>query len=170
MLPADADLDLPRLRLLGLRDVQLEHAVRVDGGDRVVGDALGQADRAGERAEAALEPEVAAVLDLLLALALGRHGERRVVELDRDPVLGDAGQVERIDELVLRLPHVQRGHPALLRLAVALHETVHEPAHLGLKGGQLRPGLPTHQRCHRVAPFVLVLVVPVLDSMDRIKP
>jgi len=48
---------------------------------------------------------VEAVLgDLLRPLALGRDGQRAVLDLDGDVVLLDARQVERVDELVLRLP------------------------------------------------------------------
>src|SRR5581483_7662871 len=78
---ADRDLDLPRLRLLRLRDVHLEDAVLVLGRDGLLADALRQSDRAREGAEPALVPEVPAVLDLLIALALGGHGQRAVVEL-----------------------------------------------------------------------------------------
>jgi hypothetical protein len=60
--------------------------------------------------------------ELLLPLALGRHGQRSVLELDRDRVLGDPGQVKCIDELVLGLPDVDGGHPAARGLAVAARE------------------------------------------------
>src|SRR4051794_40555538 len=74
------DLDLLGLHLLGLRNGDLEHAVVVGGLDRVLAHALRQADRAGERAEAALEPVVALLRDLLAPLALGADRERAVLD------------------------------------------------------------------------------------------
>jgi len=59
--------------------------------------------------------------------------QRVLVQLDRDLVLGDAGQVERIDDLVVGLPHVDGGSAGLVRPPVALEEPVHQPAHLVLK-------------------------------------
>src|SRR5215831_4662545 len=44
----EADLDLLRLHLLGLRDVDLEHAVLVRGLDRILGHSLREAVRANE--------------------------------------------------------------------------------------------------------------------------
>src|SRR5919198_6163920 len=73
-LRAAADLDPARLRLLGLRHVDLEHAVLVLGLDRVLVRALRQADRAGKRAEPALEAVEALTGDLLGALALAADG------------------------------------------------------------------------------------------------
>src|SRR5436305_5044885 len=89
---ADADLDLPRLRLLGLPHVQLQHTVLVLGLDRLLRHPLREPDRAREGAVPALEAVVAPVLDLLLALTLRRHGQRVRVELDRDLLLRDAGE------------------------------------------------------------------------------
>src|ERR671934_2805774 len=125
-----ADLDTARLRLLGLRNVDLEHAGLVLGLDRAVVRALRQADRAGERAEPALEAVEALAGDLLRALALTAHGQRVVLELDRDLVLRDAGQVERVDDLLVGLPHVDGGSPSLGRAAVALEQAAHQPGHL----------------------------------------
>src|SRR5205814_3723416 len=99
----------------------------------LLGHALRQADRAREGAEAALEAVVAAVLDRLLALALGRDRQRAVVELDGDLLLGDAGQIEGVDDLAVRLPDVRRRDPALGLPAVALEQAVHEAAHLVLE-------------------------------------
>src|SRR5205085_9931497 len=95
-----ADLDPARLRLLGLAHVDLQHAVSVVGLDAVLGRALRQPDRARERAEAALEAVEPLAVHLVRALALAADRERAVLELDRDLVLGDAGQVERVDDLV----------------------------------------------------------------------
>src|SRR5581483_9137309 len=93
---ADADLDLLGLRLLRLRDVHLEDAVRVVRGDLMLAHARGQADRPRERAVAALEAVDLVLRELLRALALGADRQRAVLELDRDLVLGDARQVERV--------------------------------------------------------------------------
>src|SRR2546421_12754113 len=72
----DADLDLLRLHLLGLRNVDLEDPVLVRGLDRVLGHALRQADGAGERAETTLEAGIALLRDLSAPLALGAGPER----------------------------------------------------------------------------------------------
>src|SRR5205085_10990339 len=140
-LGATADLDPARLRLLGLRDVDLEHAVLVLGADRALVGALRQTDRAGERAEPALVAVEALARDLLGALALAAHGQRVFLELDGDLVLRDAGQVERVDDLVLGLPHVDGGSPGLARAAVALEQAAHQPGHLVLKRRELTEGL-----------------------------
>jgi hypothetical protein len=128
--------------------VQLEHAVAVVGLDLILGHALRQGDRPGERAEAALEPVVATVLDRLIALPLGRHRQGVLVQLDGDLVLGDAGQVERIDDLLLRLPDVGDRDPALARAAVPVQQAVHEPAHLVVERGELAERRPSDHRCH----------------------
>src|SRR5918911_3658405 len=140
-LRAAADLDSARLRLLGLRDVDLEHAVLVLGLDRALVGALRQADRAGERAEPALVAVEALARDLLGALALAAHGQRVVLELDRDLVLRAAGEVERVDDLVVGLPHVDGGSPSLVRAAVALEHAAHQPGHLVLQRRELAEGL-----------------------------
>src|ERR671929_1230761 len=140
-LRAEADLDPARLRLLGLRDVDLEHAVLVLGADRALVGALRQADRARERAEAALEPVEALARDLLGALALAAHGQRVVLELDRDLVLRDPRKVERVDDLAVGLPHVDGGSPSLARAAVALEQAAHQPGHLVLQRRELTEGL-----------------------------
>ena len=128
--------------------MHLEHAVLERRLHVLLGHALRKADGAREGAEAALEPEVAAFLDLVLPLALGRDGERVVGQLDGDLVLGDAGEVERVDDLVLGLPDVRGRDPALRRAAVSFEEPVHEPAHLVLERGELAKRLPPNQRCH----------------------
>jgi hypothetical protein len=56
------------------------------------------------------------------ALALGRDAQRALVELDGDLFLGDAGQVERIDELLVRFRRLDSRDPALRRPPVALEE------------------------------------------------
>jgi len=132
--------------------VDLEHAVEVVRSDGVLLDALGQSDRAREAAEAPLVAIEAVVLALLRALALAADGQRAVVVLDGDLVLGDPGDVEGVDELVVGLPHVDGGHPRTLAvLAVDLslsEERAHEPAHVVLQGRELTEGLPTNQCCH----------------------
>src|ERR671939_176151 len=140
-LGAAADLDPARLRLLGLRDVDLENAVLVLGVDRALVGARRRADRAGERAEAPLVAIEALAGDLLRALALAAHGQRVVLELDRDLVLGDPGEVERVDDRAVGLPHVDGGSPGLVRAAVALDQAAHQPGHLVLERRELTEGL-----------------------------
>src|SRR5215204_627856 len=105
-LVARADLDPAGLRRLRLRDGDLQHAVAVCRAHVVLGDALRQADGAGEAAEPALVAVEAVALSLLRPLTLAADRQRAVVELDRDLVLGDARQIERVDDLALRLPDV----------------------------------------------------------------
>src|SRR5215211_4465236 len=59
---ADADRDLARLALLGLRDPHLEHAAVEAGRDGLGVDALGQRQRARERPERALDAVVAVLV------------------------------------------------------------------------------------------------------------
>ena len=84
-----ADLDPAGLRLLGLRDVDLDCPVAVVGPDAVLARAVRHPDGAAERAEPALEADEAVLDPLLLAVALRRDGQRVVVELDRNVLLGD---------------------------------------------------------------------------------
>ena len=72
--------------------------------DPVLVDALRQADGPSERPETALVAVEAVVGRLLGLLALGGDGQRVVLDLDRDRVLGDAGKVERVDDVRLGLP------------------------------------------------------------------
>jgi hypothetical protein len=152
-LPVPADLDLLRLLHLGLRDPDLEDAVLdVRVHLRLVG-AGRQPDRAAEGAEAALEPIAVLVRRLGRLLALRRDGQRVVVQLDRDLVLGDAGQIEGVHELVVGLPDVECRHPVLARAAVPLDQAVHEPAHLRLQRRELPEGLPANESGHPVTSF-----------------
>jgi hypothetical protein len=80
--------------------VHLEDAVAVGRGDLRVVDPLRQPDGPAVRAEPPLEAVVAVGRPLDRLLALGGDGERVVLNLDRDLLLGDAGEVERVDELV----------------------------------------------------------------------
>src|SRR4051812_49404584 len=66
------DRDLARLGLLGLRDPDLEHAMLERGLDGLGVDALGQRQRARERAERALHAVIAVLAGLVLGLALTR--------------------------------------------------------------------------------------------------
>src|SRR5262249_62083916 len=84
-LRADADLDAARLGLLGLRHVDLEHAVLVVGVDRVLRNALRQADRPNERPVPALEAVEALAPPLARPLPPSRHGQRDAFRLDPDP-------------------------------------------------------------------------------------
>src|ERR671930_1429432 len=164
-LRAAADLDPAGLRLLGLRHVDLEHAVPVVGLDRALVRALRQADRPGERAEPALEAVEALAGDLLRALALAAHGQRVVLELDRDLVLRNAGQVERVHDLAVGLPHVDGGSPGLVRAAVALEQAAHQPGHLVLECRDLPEGLAEADESSHV-----FTSSDVLESKGRIKP
>jgi hypothetical protein len=65
------------------------------------------------------------------------------VHLDRDPILIETWQIEGVDELVVGLPHVERGNPALVGAVVM--ETVEKPAHLTLQLGQLVERFPANK-------------------------
>src|SRR4051794_1165413 len=73
------DGDPARLALLGLGDADLEHAAVEAGGHGLGVDALGQGQRAAERAGGALDADVALAGLLVLGLALTRDGQRRVL-------------------------------------------------------------------------------------------
>src|SRR5439155_19001652 len=128
-----------------------------------LGDALRHGDRARERAVVALVAIEPLFRLLLGSIALGRDGQRAVVELDGDLLLGDAGQIDGVDDLVLRLPDVERRNPGLVRATVALEEAVHETTHLVLESSDLTEGLPTNQSGHFSS-------FHGLDSITRIKP
>src|SRR4029450_5549742 len=102
------ELDLPRLLLGRLRDADLEDAVAVGRSDLRLVDALWKPDCTAEAAVAALEAVVALVRGLLRLLPLGRHRQRVVLDLDRDLVLRDSGEIERVDDGGVRLAHIQR--------------------------------------------------------------
>src|SRR3954447_22715944 len=84
---ADADRDLARLALLGLGDVDLEHAAVEARRDGLGVDALGQRQRARERAERALDAVVAVLVLGVLGLALARDREHPLLDLDVDVLL-----------------------------------------------------------------------------------
>jgi hypothetical protein len=99
-------------------------------------------------------------------LALTSHREDVVVEFDGHLLLVDARQVEREDELVVGLPHVDRGEPSR-GLPVARSDPAgdltHPAAHLVLKGGELTKWFPTYE-CH-----IAILLSELLCSA-MIKP
>src|SRR3954468_7454438 len=90
---ADADRDLARLALLGLRDVHLAHAA-VEARRHGLGiHALGQRQRAREGAERALDAVIAVLVLGLLGLALAGDRQDAVLDLDVDVGLRHARQV-----------------------------------------------------------------------------
>src|SRR5579884_1626987 len=143
-LTAQRDLDLARLMLLGLGDPHLEHPVLEAGLDAVGVHALGQRQRARERAERTLDPVIALVALLVLGLALARDRQDVVLELDLYVALGQAGQIGPEYEVILGLDDVHGGNPAARdRLATAvarrrrIEERVEQPVHLVLHGLEL---------------------------------
>jgi hypothetical protein len=89
---ADLDGDAARLALLGLGDADLEHAVLEARADGLGLDALGEGQRAPERAVRALDADVALALVLVLGLALAGDGEDVVLDVDVNVVLGEPGR------------------------------------------------------------------------------
>src|SRR5262249_5995231 len=114
---ADVDADLARLDLLGLGDLQPQHAVAQRRLDRIGLDSARQADRALERAEAPLDPvEVALlVVNLLARLAL----DRQHIVLERDlHILGLEARYSRLDQVALgRLAQIERRDKSLATTA-----------------------------------------------------
>src|SRR3954469_5054368 len=148
---ADLDGDLARLALLGLGDAHLEPAAVEGGGDGVGVDALGQRERPAELAEGPLHPVEALLLVLVLGLALAGHGQDVVLELDRDVLLRQAGQVRPQDEVLVGLDEVHRRDPPPGGSAVAarrrrVEERVEQPVHLTLEGAELAGRLPADKR------------------------
>src|SRR4051812_44899859 len=149
-LVADLDGDAPRLALLGLGDAYLEHALVEGGCDPVGVDAVRQRQRAAELAEGALHPVEALLLLLVLGLPLAGDGQDVVLELDRDVLLREAGQVGAQDEVLVGLDEVHGRHPAADAAAVGagrrgIEERVEQPVHLTLKRAQLANGLPANK-------------------------
>jgi hypothetical protein len=144
-------------RLLGLRDANLEDAVHVGRRNLRLVDPVRQPDGARKAAVAPLEPVVAVALLLGLLHALTGDGERVVLDLDLDLVLIDAGQIECVDELGLRLPDVEGWNPRLTRTAAALslEQTVEQATHLTLELGQLAKRFPTDECCHHQTSCVI---------------
>ena len=101
-LVADRDRDLAGLVLLGLRDLDLEHAVVEVRLDALGADALGERQRPREAPEATLDAVVAVLALLVLGLALAGDPQDVVVELDVDVALAQSGQVCLEDVLVRR--------------------------------------------------------------------
>src|SRR5437763_181897 len=111
-LVADLDRDAARLALLGLRDPHLQDAAVEARLDRVGVDALGQRQRAAERAVRALDAEVALLLLLLLGLALTGDREDVVLDLDVHVLLGEPRKVGLQDEVLVGLDEIHRRDPA----------------------------------------------------------
>src|SRR3954451_17679305 len=101
-----ADRDPARLALLGLRNLDLEHALVERRVDLVRVHALGQRQRAAEAAERALEPVPALLAGLVLGLALARDGERAVLNLDRHVVIAQPRKVGLEDEVIFGLDQI----------------------------------------------------------------
>src|SRR6188472_2338819 len=102
-----AELNPAWLRLLGLGDVNLKHAVRVRSRDLRLVYTLGQASCARECAEPPLKPVEAVLFRRRCPLALAADSQRVVVNLDRDPFLVETREVERIDDLRVCLPDIE---------------------------------------------------------------
>jgi len=82
-------------------------------------DALRERQRAGERAERALDAVVALAALVMLGLALAGHREDVVLELDVDISLAEPGEVGPEHEVRWRLEQIHRRRPAPRRAAVA---------------------------------------------------
>src|SRR5919108_3166690 len=147
--------DLPRLLLLRLLDANLEHAVVVIRHDLVLVHALREADGPAEAAESALEPVVAILGDLLGLLALGRDRQGLVLHLDRDLLLGNPRKIERVDDVAVRLPDVERRHPGARLTRLTLEEAVQPPVHVLMKRRQLAERLPANECRHCFSSFVV---------------
>src|SRR5215207_6263076 len=115
---AAADLDAGRLRLLGLRDTDLEHAL-VEAGLHIGRlRALGQRQRAREASEGPLDAMVALALFLALATPLAGEREHAVLDLDVDVLLAHPRKIGPKQQLVAGLHQVHGGDPAANRAAV----------------------------------------------------
>src|SRR6187549_2350299 len=148
-----AELDPAGPCLLGLRHPDLEDAVLVGRGDLRVVDAGGEPDGARERAVTSLEAVETLALLLRLPTPLAGDGQRVVRNLDRDLALRQPGQIERIYEVGVGLPHVERGDPPLRTAVAAFEEPVEQSAHLGLHLRDLAKRLPTYE-CRHVSSFL----------------
>ena len=88
-----------------------------DGGqDETHLNALGDRERAGELAEAALADGVATLVAVALHRALARDGEHVVTQVDVDVLLGEPGELElrghHVPVLILMQVHPARGRGA----------------------------------------------------------
>src|SRR6185295_15448390 len=95
------DLDLARLELLGLGDIQAQDAVLERGGRLVRLEAVRQSHRAAEAAPPDLLEDVAALLGGSLVRGLARDGHRAVLDRDVDVIGPDARQ-RRLDRHAIR--------------------------------------------------------------------
>src|SRR3712207_1573824 len=92
--------------------------------------------------------EPALLLALVLGLARAAEREDVVLHLDRDVVLGQAGEIRLQNEVVVRLHEIHRGHPALDAAAApsAVEKGAEEPIEL------LAERLWPHQKGHASPP------------------
>src|SRR5438477_12391027 len=83
------------------------------------------------------------------------HGQHAVLDLGQDLVLRDARQVERVDELAVGLPRIERRHPRPGLAAVAFEEAAHEPAELVVHRGDLAERVPANKCGHVSTSFII---------------
>ena len=99
-----------------------------DGGqDETHLNALGDRERAGELAEAALADGVATLVAVALHRALARDGEHVVAQVDVDVLLGEPGELEL------------RGHHVPVLVLMQVHPTCARVVNAGSEG--LRDGM-----------------------------
>src|ERR671924_1943460 len=103
------DLDLARLDLLGLRDVQAQDAVLERRLRLVTLNANRELDRPAEAAVSALTVQVLIAVDLLVGLELAANRQRLAGHRDLDVVTLDTRQRRAHDDVVTGLMHVDRG-------------------------------------------------------------
>src|SRR5579875_2794796 len=171
----EADLNLTRLLLLGLRDRDLQHAALEARRHLIRIDALGQRERAGEGAERALQAVVALLL-LVLDRPLPGDREHAVLHLNGHVLLTHAGEIGADEVVIGGLHQIHRGDPpprggatlgspARARL---VKEGVEESVHLVLDRVELRDGLPADE-CHSKPPWDLEgLFTPSNRSQSRL--
>src|SRR4029079_3079169 len=103
--------DAVGLALLRLRNAYLEDALFESGADRRGIDSPRQRDRPREGAVGALDPMVALALVLVLGPTLAGDREHVVLDLDRDIVTEEPGEIGAEDECVLVLAQIHRRGP-----------------------------------------------------------
>src|SRR5436190_8086243 len=120
LLVTDVDLDLLRLRLGALRQIDLQNTIYIFRVDVIRIDGVRQSERTGKRTVAALNAMEVLFLLFSFELALATDGQRVVLITDIDVLLVNSGNLELQTDLVLVFINVNGGNEISCRQQLIL--------------------------------------------------
>src|SRR5262249_570071 len=119
---ADLDLDLSGLHFLDLREPDLEDAIPVGGANLVRLHRDRQLDVPLEGARPSLDPVIVLFAHLAVGTALAAQRQDLADDGETNILFLHSRELDRHDELILRLVHIERGSPGALGGAARLIE------------------------------------------------